>query len=224
MAGSRLLIVEDDQGICNATEELLRLHGYDVRCAKDGLEALALMQEHTPDLILADIIMPKMNGYQFYERVRRKAEWSWIPFIFMTVKSSDEDLRFGRELGVDDYLLKPFDPEDLLAAVRSRLERFEQLAKTEKDPGILIHDARDIAALRNCLLSLSEREREVLMLICGGLSNHDIAKRLFVTVSTVKTQVAHILSKLGVGTRTEAASVAHQAGLELLDDPRQGSM
>jgi DNA-binding NarL/FixJ family response regulator len=215
---STILIVDDDPGMRSAIEDLLRHHGFTVQVAGDGYAALELMRAHVPDLILADIVMPAMNGYQFYQRVRGRAEWLWIPFIFLTARDSAEDVRFGREIGVDDYIIKPFEPDDLLALVLGKLERFDQLAKSHNSTGPLLASRSDMAALKKALDALTGREREVLMLICSGLSNAEIADRLVIAVSTVKTHVNSILAKLGVGNRTEAASLVLQAGLELLDD------
>jgi DNA-binding response OmpR family regulator len=79
------------------------------------------------DLILADIAMPKMNGYQLHERVTGDPRWVTIPFVFVTARTMDSDVRYGKALGVDDYLTKPFRGEDLLIAVRGRLRRAQQL-------------------------------------------------------------------------------------------------
>ncbi len=215
---ARILIVEDDSSMRSAIEDLLRLHGFEVCGAEDGFEALDLMRHQIPDLILADIMMPSMNGYQFYHRVRGRPEWLWIPFIFLTAKNSAEDVRYGRELGVDDYIVKPFEPGDLLAAVLGKLGRFDDLTRAGKNTRPLIGDGSDLAALKHALHGLSDREREVLMLICGGLRNAEIAKWLVIAESTVKSHVANILAKLGVGSRTAAASVVLQAGLDLLDN------
>jgi DNA-binding NarL/FixJ family response regulator len=213
-----ILVVEDDLSVRNAIGDMLRLHGFEVASAGDGFAALELMRQQTPDLILADIVMPGMNGYQFYHRVRGKAEWLWIPFIFLTALDEAGDIRYGRELGADDYIVKPFEPSDLLAAILGKLERFDQLIRSNQATAPLIGNQDDMAALKGAVELLSEREREVLMLICGGLTNAQIAKRLFVAVSTVKTHVASILAKLGVHNRVEAATLVLQAGLDCLED------
>ena len=114
---ANILVVEDDLAVRKAIEDVLLLNGFSVQGAGNGVEALALMVEAPPDLILADIIMPEMNGYQFYRRVRNNEPWLWIPFIFLTAKDDAGDIRYGRELGADDYIVKPFEPEDLLAAI-----------------------------------------------------------------------------------------------------------
>jgi DNA-binding response OmpR family regulator len=101
-------------------------HGLDAYAVRDGLSALAWMEINVPALIIADIMMPGMNGYQLYQRVRDNPEWVLVPFIFLTAKAGVEDIRYGKELGVDDYLTKPIEPEDLIAAVRGRLSRYSQ--------------------------------------------------------------------------------------------------
>ena len=79
--------------------------------------------------------MPRLNGYQLYERLRQNPDWITIPFIFLTARSLDSDIRYGKELGVDDYLTKPIQPEDLLATVQGKLRRGRQLARSASGPG-----------------------------------------------------------------------------------------
>ena len=107
----------------------LEAAGYQALSARDGVEALELLRAHPVDLILADIAMPRLNGYQLYQQVRENQEWVAIPFVFLTARTLDSDTRYGKELGVDDYLTKPIQPEDLLAAVHGRLRRAQQLAR-----------------------------------------------------------------------------------------------
>lgn len=122
-----ILVAEDDPSMREGICDTLELEGYEVRAAANGQEALEAMQETAPDLIISDIMMPEMNGYQFYQSVRQHEAWLSIPFIFLTAKDQRQDIRLGRQLGVDDYLTKPFDPEDLVIAVQSKLRRAEQL-------------------------------------------------------------------------------------------------
>jgi putative two-component system response regulator len=95
--------------------------------AGDGHEALEKMNKTTPDLILSDIIMPQLDGYGLFERVRARAEWVSIPFIFLTARRDRQYVLAGKRLGADDYLIKPVSPDDLLTAIRSRLGRSQQL-------------------------------------------------------------------------------------------------
>jgi len=121
-----ILIVEDDPSVAEGVRRTLLHHGFDTDAVRDGLGALAWLEVNTPALIIADIMMPGMNGYQLYQRVRDNPEWVLVPFIFLTARAGVEDIRYGKELGVDDYLTKPIEPEDLIAAVRGRLSRYSQ--------------------------------------------------------------------------------------------------
>jgi len=125
-----ILIVDDQPDLVENIQLTLESAGHQVLTANDGVEALAVLQSQPVDLILADIAMPGLNGYQLYERVRENLQWLAIPFIFLTARRLDSDIRYGKELGVDDYLTKPIRPEDLLAAVRGRLRRAQQLAQS----------------------------------------------------------------------------------------------
>ncbi len=131
-----VLAVDDDPRLLKSICIFLEEEGYRVLTAKDGLEALAILEEERVDLILADIAMPRMNGYQLYERVRENPEWVTIPFILLTARAMDSDIRYGKALGVDDYLTKPFYPDDLFAAVRGKLRRARQLAQRFDQPDL----------------------------------------------------------------------------------------
>ena len=124
-----ILVVDDEPRLLNGIRLTLEAGGYKVLVASDGIEALSVLREQPVNLIVADIAMPRMNGYQLYEQVRTDPQWVAIPFIFLTARAMDSDIRYGKELGADDYLTKPFDPKDLLAAVRGKLRRAQQLAQ-----------------------------------------------------------------------------------------------
>jgi DNA-binding response OmpR family regulator len=129
-----ILVVEDDPGVMICIMQILDREGYHILTAKDGIEALTTLQSHAVDLILTDIGMPRMNGYQLYEHVIENPQWVMIPFIFLTARALDSDIRYAKELGVDDYLTKPFTPEDMLAAVRGKLRRARRLARLPAQP------------------------------------------------------------------------------------------
>ncbi len=127
-----ILVVDDEPHLLEGIRLTLEAASYTVLTARDGIKALAVLQSHPVDMVLADIAMPRMNGYQLYQRVRENPQWVKIPFIFLTARAMDSDVRYGKELGADDYLTKPFDPEDLLAVVRGKLRRARQLSLTEE--------------------------------------------------------------------------------------------
>jgi DNA-binding response OmpR family regulator len=124
-----ILVVDDHPVVLESLTMTLESVGHHVAPANDGEEALAMLESQPVDLILADIAMPGMNGYQLLSRVRENPAWVRIPFVFLSARALDSDVRYGKELGVDDYLTKPIDPEDLLAAVHGKLKRARQLAE-----------------------------------------------------------------------------------------------
>lgn len=127
-----ILVVEDNLALLHGLKDLLEHEGYQVLTARDGEEALKVMEKTCPDLIIADIIMPRMDGYALYEAVRSRSEWVTIPFIFLTARTSREDIIKGKAMGAEDYITKPFDVRELLAVVRSRLERAKALREFTK--------------------------------------------------------------------------------------------
>ena len=125
-----ILVVEDHELLLRALRDMLEIHGYRVVTAKNGVEALEAMEHTTPDLIVADIMMPQMDGYAFYQAVRARPAWVPIPFIFLTAKADREDVLKGKGMGAEEYLTKPFDSEELLVTIQSRLARAEAIRES----------------------------------------------------------------------------------------------
>ncbi|HFE66715.1 MAG TPA: response regulator, partial [Chloroflexi bacterium] len=127
MAQITILLVEDNQAMLDGMKDLLEISdtGYDISVlpASDGRQALALMTDHLPDLIVSDVMMPNMGGYEFLDEVRRKPEWRHIPFIFVTAKGEKEDKRQGKLSDADLYITKPFVVTQLLELIRIQLDR-----------------------------------------------------------------------------------------------------
>ena len=127
MSQETILIVEDNPILREGLQEMLELDGFVVITAANGQQALEEMAEHKPDLILSDIAMPVMDGHVFFHRVRERSEWVSIPFVFLTARGEREDVLTGKDMGAEDYLVKPVTREDLVTVVNSRLERSHQL-------------------------------------------------------------------------------------------------
>lgn len=123
MTPETILVVEDDAAILDILKEMLETAGFRVFTGRNGQEGLAVLEEARPHLVVSDISMPKMDGYRFYEAVRARPGGVSVPFIFLTGRGDEDEIREGRRLGVDDYLVKPVREADLLVAVRARLER-----------------------------------------------------------------------------------------------------
>jgi signal transduction histidine kinase len=119
----RILVVDDDATMRETLRETLEDAGFIVLTASDGANALAALEAGVPDLVISDINMPRMDGYRLYEAVRAREQWAHLPFIMLSGLGERDDVRQGKLLGVDDYLIKPVDEEDLLVAVRGTLER-----------------------------------------------------------------------------------------------------
>lgn len=147
MLNARILLVEDEEPLLLGIRDLLELEGYSVVTASNGREALERLgeMENRLDLIISDIRMPLMDGYQLLEEVRGMQEWVSIPFIFLTARGEREDVHAGRLKGADDYLIKPFDNIDLLVSVKSCLSRNQAIsAAAESRMGVLRHRILDM--------------------------------------------------------------------------------
>ncbi len=125
----RVLVIEDERSILENVMETLQLEGFDVRGAPNGRVGVETAREYQPNLIICDIMMPELNGYGVLLELRRDVATANIPFMFLTAKADRSDMRRGMELGADDYLIKPFTTSELLAAVDTRLERRQSLAR-----------------------------------------------------------------------------------------------
>lgn len=161
-AAPLVLLVDDDEDIRRNATLILSLEGYNVASASNGQEALDMLTsgDCAPNLIVSDIAMPRVDGYALLQAVRQRPALKLTPFIFLTAHGSHRHIRFGRELGVDDYLIKPFDPVDLLAAVRNKLNLHQELRKQVE---------RELDGARRALVQLLSHElRTPLTYITGG--------------------------------------------------------
>lgn len=124
-----ILLIEDDRALRENTEELLELSGYSVITAPNGKVGIKVAKEHLPDIIICDIMMPMIDGYGVLAALSADETTKHIPFIFLSAKTEHKEIRKGMDLGADDYLTKPFEEEDLLSAVESRLAKAQILAR-----------------------------------------------------------------------------------------------
>lgn len=120
MPGIRVLVVDDETRIRKMIKEYLSLEEYDVDEASDGIEALLLFQLRTYDIVIMDVMMPQMDGWSACREIRKKSK---VPIIMLTARGEEYDKLFGFELGVDDYLVKPFSPKELLARMKAIIRR-----------------------------------------------------------------------------------------------------
>jgi DNA-binding NarL/FixJ family response regulator len=208
------VIICDDQDIVRDGLELLLKLEPDIEIigiATDGAEAVEMAEKKKPDLVLMDLKMPVMNGVDATREI--KAKCPGVKVLVLTTYGTDEWVFDAIRAGASGYLLKDAPREGVLSAIRGTME-----GKTYVDPSIagkLLNEVSGSKKKPATLITskLTEREAEVLTLLARGLSNEEIAKKLFLSEGTVRNHVSSIVAKLGVTDRTQAALIAVQHGL-----------
>jgi two-component system nitrate/nitrite response regulator NarL len=212
MAAPRIVLV-DDHALCRTgLSDLLRQRGgMDVVAALGDPEQVpAVLREHQPDLVVLDLRMPSTDGLTLLRRLR--AEGIDTPAVILTMSDAETDLSAALRAGVRGYLLKDMDPDDVIAAIgnAARGELTVAPAMTLKLAQLLQSGPRGTDR-RGLLASLTERERQILDHLSRGESNKTIARALDISHDTVKLHVRHILAKLNLSSRVEAAVFAVEA-------------
>ena len=192
----RILCIEDDAETAALIAEELVERGYEVTIAGDGREGFAAILKNMPDLVLSDISMPVMSGFEVLERLTALApRFRNMPFVFLTALSDrDNELR-GRQLGADDYVTKPIDFDVLATIITARLAGVARMELWPK------------------LVDLNDREVEALTWVARGKTSAEIAQILALSKRTIDFHIDNARSKLGAATRTEAVIKAADGGL-----------
>ena len=214
-----ILVVDDDLGTRLCLSDYLEISGYSVVKADNGQQALDLVEKSQPHLIITDIAMPEMDGYQLVRQVRARPTFRLLPVIFLTARTSTEEKVKGYQLGCDIYLPKPFELAELGAIVRSLLERYALMAQVSPTPSSLptnnqyseteklskLHYSEAVfqPVITNHQISLTEREQQVLSLLLDGLSNAQIGERLYLSPRTIEKYVSSLFRKTNTNNRAE---------------------
>jgi DNA-binding NarL/FixJ family response regulator len=200
---SRLLVVDDEPNLLRAVAACLRGEGFDVVTARGGAEALVRVAEGVPDLVVSDIRMPGVDGYQLARQLRSSPRTALVPVVFLTAKDETADRIEGFRAGVDAYLAKPFEPDELVAVIRNILDR---VRRTHSEIARLVGAAQGEPAREEFRdEALTEAEERVAGAVARGLSNKEIAAEFSVSVRTVENHISRILAKKGFGNRVEIA-------------------
>lgn len=199
----KILVIEDEAEMRRNIVTILEMEGFKALQASHGRAGVALARAELPDLILCDVTMPELDGHGVIAALRSSEATVGIPFIFLTARAEKSDLRAGMVLGADDYLTKPVDADELLEAIRARLERHEEKVAAALAQAEFTADFSSAEPLE--ALGLTPREAEVLLWIAQGKSNPDIAIILGAAEGTVRKHVEHVLEKLQVESRNTAA-------------------
>jgi DNA-binding NarL/FixJ family response regulator len=219
---ARLLLVDDEPGVRESVQAYLEDSGYAVQVAASAKDAWELLQRDPPELVITDVMMPQVDGYQFLKQMRDDPRFVAMPVIFLTARGMKSDRISGYQAGCDAYLAKPFDPEELIAIVKNILQR---RASTNNEAGGI---AKQIAAeLRGMMgtgsaivttpppinIDFTPREQSVLDLVAAGLMNKEIARQLDTSVRNVEKYVSRLFGKTGTNSRTELVRYALEHGL-----------
>lgn len=188
MTTKKVLIIDDEKDLADSIAEFLELKGYHTAVCYNGLEAIEKLSNFESDIIICDIAMPVMDGLELLNTIRSEDQWNHIPFIFLTAKTTKEDMRHGMISGADDYILKPFKLSEIDESIKTRLQRNKQLIDQNKTDKQLIEHINE----------LTKKEKQIFKLISEGLSSKDIAKKLFVSIKTVENHRYNITQKLNL--------------------------
>ena len=226
---ARLLLVDDEPGLREAVQAYLEDSNFTVEVASNARDGWELLQQSNPDLVISDIMMPQVDGYQFLKQVREDPRYKALPVVFLTAKGMTSDRIQGYQAGCDAYLSKPFDPDELVAIVTNLLARRAAAKPTGENA-----ESPDIAALASQMariesllsgrssivqsaspikIDLTPREQSVLDLVAQGLMNKEIARRLETSVRNVEKYVSRLFTKTGTNSRTELVRFALEHGL-----------
>jgi putative two-component system response regulator len=200
----KILLVEDDSLLLEVMRSILEVEGYELFPAPNGKQALDLFVAIKPDLVVSDIMMPEMDGYELLESVRSTPQGVTVPFLFLSARTERNDVSRARSLGVDDYLFKPFDAPELVNAVRARLDRRRQVELFDtraahlqtvimlanvietRDPYTAGHLERVRRLALNLAFALNWNNEDITVLEFGAIL-HDIGKIIVPSLVLKKT-------------------------------------
>ncbi|MGB8703219.1 MAG: response regulator transcription factor [Thermosynechococcaceae cyanobacterium] len=197
---NKLLLIDDDPNLVLLVQDYLELRGYGVVTAKNGRDALKILESDIPNLIICDVMMPEMDGYTFVKKVRENPQTSWLPILFLSAKGQIQDRVAGLSKGADVYMVKPFEPDELVAQIEASLKqavRLRQIQGPDLSTTVSVHVPFDV--------ELTPTEQRVIQLVAKGMANREIAADLSVSQRTVESHVSNMLGKTGLHNRTELA-------------------
>ena len=197
----KILIIEDEEVLRQNLKEILTLEGFQVMVASNGIDGLELFQTLNPDLILCDIKMPRMDGYEVLQAIRNLPGGLTTSFIFLSAKVEHDDIRSGMNLGADDYLLKPVNRKDLLNAINRRLEKREVLLnEIQRRINESVNGHLEIGPdeMESILSLLTKMETKVLLLVAQEKTTTEIGETLFISPKTVENHRHSISKKLNL--------------------------
>lgn len=205
-----ILVVDDDLGTRLAISDFLEAMGYSVVTAENGIEGLKRLEACQPHLIVTDVTMPQMDGYELIRQVRLRPALRLLPVVFLTARTETQERIRGYQLGCDVYLPKPFELQELGVIVRNLLERLQMIelewrSRSSSVPTLTpeLAPMQSSVPVADVAISFTPREKEVLFLLADGLSNGQIGDRLHLSPRTVEKHVSSLLNKTNTNNRSE---------------------
>ncbi|MFA5522764.1 MAG: response regulator transcription factor [Tissierellales bacterium] len=205
-----ILICDDDYDIVSALKIFLTDEDHNIFCAYSGKKALEIINENKIHLVLLDIMMPKMDGITAMTEIRKTSN---VPIILLTAKGEDADKVIGLNMGADDYITKPFNPEEVVARVRSQLRRYLQLGSEKKSESVIIFEGLELddnqktVKVSGNLVNLTPLEFDILKLLMQNLHKVFSSKEIYEQVwddrplgteNTVAVHIRHIREKIEI--------------------------
>jgi DNA-binding NarL/FixJ family response regulator len=211
----RVLIVDDDPVSLKILSRHLTQHGYRVYTGTSGQEGLSVFSQELPDVIVSDVMMPEMDGFEFCRQLRQLRGGELVPFIFLSSRGEVDDRVQGYEWGADDYIIKPFEPRELVAKIESQIERSrrtqaEILRLIQKQPAGRVEPPPPPPSPPS--LPLTPAEERVFREVIRGATNKQIGEKLYISPRTVQTHLTNILSKLSLDNRAQLVRFAYEQG------------
>ncbi len=212
----RILVVDDEADCQTVLAMYLESQGYRVQSATSGIEALSIFESDPPDLVISDVMMPEMDGFEFCRRLRRTRLGQLIPFIFLSGQGEIESKVEGHSIGADDYLVKPFQSEEILAKVKAQLERSHrihaEIVRLLQNSTALTVEPKILPVAPPAPLPLTPAEERVFWEVIQGYTNKQISHRLFISPRTVQAHLGSIFSKLHIENRAQLVKFALERG------------
>lgn len=202
MNNTLILVIEDEKALRENIAEIIAHYGFRIISTPTGEEGIRMALEFIPDIIICDIMLPGIDGFEVFTRVKQIPQLPATAFIFLTAKSTRSDTRIGMNMGADDYLTKPFTKEELINSIRARLEKLSKKSKHQLENDELIE------ATIEKLTSLTKAERKVLNAISEGYTTPQIAQKLFVSKKTIENHRVNISRKLNLSGPNSLISFA----------------
>jgi DNA-binding NarL/FixJ family response regulator len=229
---AKLLLVDDEPGVRESVQAYLEDSGYQVQVASNAKDAWDWLQHNQPDLVISDLMMPQVDGYQFLKQLREDPKFVAMPVVFLTARGMKSDRITGYQAGCDAYISKPFDPEELIAIVQNILQRRATVTNSNNNPEVEGIAKQIAAELKGMFgngsnssgsaivttpppinIDFTPREQSVLDLVSAGLMNKEIARQLETSVRNVEKYVSRLFGKTGTNSRTELVRYALEHGL-----------